>query len=79
MTVGRDQKRQEAIKALINIALLEGAVLIVVVASYMMTRSLIVLIAGLIGSTLIFAPMFLRWAQARQDTAKPNSAGGGDE
>ncbi len=70
-----DQKRRDAIKGLINIAILEGFVLVLVIAVYLTTSSVFYLIAGIMGSTLIFAPLMLRWLRAHGDamTAKPNS------
>ena len=59
-----DQKRKDAIKGLVNIAILEGVVLVLVVAVYLSTNSLTYLIGGVMGSTLIFAPMIIRWSKA---------------
>jgi hypothetical protein len=74
------QKRKAAIKGLINIAIFEGFVLVAVVGVYLYTGKLIHLVGGVIGSTMIFAPMFLRWSRARGEAmkARPNSAGSGD-
>jgi|GEM_PF-1872357 len=80
MNALEDQKRKEAIKGLINIAVLEGLVLIAVVGVYLYTNSLVYLIGGVIGSSLIFLPLFLRWAKAHGGAmkAKPNSDEGID-
>jgi len=69
------QKRKAAIKGLINIAIIEGFVLLAVVGVYLYTGKLIHLVGGVIGSTLIFAPMFLRWSRAHGAAmkARPNS------
>lgn len=71
------QKRKDAIRALINIAILEGAVLIAVAAFYMNTGDMTHLVGGIVASTLIFGPMFFRWFRAHGQAfkAKPNSAG----
>ncbi len=71
---GRDHK-SEAIRGLIRIAFWEGLVLVVVIASYFATGSIAVLIAGLVASAALFAPMFLRWAKEHGKAAilKPNS------
>ena len=70
-----DQKRKDAIKGLVNIAILEGVVLVLVVAVFLSTNSLTYLIGGVIGSTLIFAPMIIRWSKAHGAamTTKPNT------
>ncbi len=68
-----DQKRKDAIKGLINIVILEGIVLMLVVAVFLSTQSMIFLIGGIMGSTLIFAPMILRWSKAHGAAMKPNS------
>ena len=67
------QKRTEAIKGLINLAILEGFVLVAVVAVYLTTNNLTYLIGGVIGSTVIFAPLFLRWVKAHGSAMKTNS------
>ena len=78
MTSPEQEKKQAAIKALINIAILEGFVLIAVVAVYFYTGEITYLIGGMIGSALIFGPMFLRWAREHKSAlaGKPNSAKG---
>ncbi len=71
------EKRKEAVRALINIALLEAAVLIAVVAYYLKTGELMHLIAGVIGSSLLFGPLFFRWfrehgaVMRRKDSGAP--------
>lgn len=73
-----EQKRKDAIRSLINIAMFEGVVLVGVIGVYLATDNITYLIGGVIGSTIIFAPMFLRWFKdhGRALKAKPNSAGG---
>ncbi|WDI31817.1 hypothetical protein PUV54_01275 [Hyphococcus flavus] len=66
------QKRKAAIRALINIAILEGAVLFAVVAFYVNTQDITHLMGGIIASTLIFGPMFFRWFKAHGDAFKPS-------
>lgn len=68
-----DQNRKAAIRALINIAILEGFVLIAVIGVYLATNSIVYLVGGIIASSLIFVPMFLRWhrAHGRVLSAKP--------
>ena len=70
-----DHKRKDAVKALINIVLLEGAVLMLVIGVYLYTNNIAHLVGGVIGSSLIFAPMLLRWVRAHGEAmkAKPNS------
>ena len=73
-----DQKRKDAIRGLINIALFEGVVLVAVVGVYFYTNNIVHLVGGVVGSTLIFGPMFLRWFKdhGRAMKAKPNSTEG---
>lgn len=54
-------ERKQAIKALINIAIIEGFVLAAVVGVYLYTGNIVHLVGGVVGSTLIFGPLFLRW------------------
>ncbi len=78
------QKRKDAIKGLINIAILEGFVLVAVIAVYFYTNSATLLIGGVLGSTLLFGPLFLRWARAHgaavmpKPNSKPKSSGDAD-
>ncbi|GJL95445.1 MAG: hypothetical protein DHS20C05_18500 [Hyphococcus sp.] len=69
-----DQKRKDAIKALVNIAMLEGFLLVAIVAVYLSTGSLTYLVGGLVGSSLIFGPMFFRWFKAHGAAMKASSA-----
>ena len=65
-----DQKRKDAVRALINLCLLEGFVLIAVVAVYLYTSNLTYLIGGVIGTMLIFGPMFMRWIKTHGDAIR---------
>jgi len=56
-----DLKRKEAVRALINLALLEGMLIFVVIAVYLYTNSIAYLIGGVIATSFIFAPLILRW------------------
>lgn len=69
------ERRKEAIRALINIALLESAVLITVALIYLRTSDITHLAGGVAASMLIFGPMFFRWFRAHGAAlkAKPNS------
>lgn len=70
-----DQKRKEAIRALTNLALLEGMALFVVVALYLVAGELVYLIGGVVASALIFAPLFVRWLKAHGAAFRsPNGA-----
>ena len=74
-------KKRDAVKGLINIALFEGVVLIAVVAVYLHTQNIVHLIGGVVGSSLIFAPMIVRWFHNHGAAmkAKPNSVEAGRE
>ncbi len=71
-----EQKRKDAIRALINIALLEAAVLIAVAAIYLNTQNITHLVGGVIASSLIFGPMFFRWAKAHGKALKAKNKPG---
>ncbi|MEM9495065.1 MAG: hypothetical protein AAGA09_03605 [Pseudomonadota bacterium] len=75
------QNRKEAVKSLITIALLEGAVLMAVVGVYLNTNNITHLIVGVVGSSLLFGPLILRWAKNHGGAmkAKPNSVEDRDE
>lgn len=69
-------KRKEALRALLNIVMLEGVVLLIVVAVYLATWNLTYLIGGVVASSLIFAPLLLRWMKEhagnlRSDPGEP--------
>jgi hypothetical protein len=76
----QEQQRKAAIKGLINIAILEGVILIAVVIAYLYSGKVAHLIGGFLGSTLLTAPMFLRWSRAHGEAmkARPNSGGSDD-
>ncbi len=57
------QKRKDAVRALVNIALLEALLLAAVVAVYLYTNKLAFLIGGIVGAAVIVAPAFIRWAK----------------
>lgn len=79
MNTPEEMQRREAIKALINIVVLEGFVLAAVVGVYLYTNNIVHLVGGVIGSTLLFGPMFYRWFRNHGAAlqSKPNSNGGG--
>ena len=56
--------KREAIRSLINIAVLEGIVLMGVVGVYLYTGKMTYLVGGVVASTLIFGPAFIRWFKA---------------
>ena len=70
-------KKQEAVNGLIKIAIAEGALLMIVVAVYLYTGKMTYLIGGVVGTTLIFGPMFLRWFN-EHGAALRNSTNGDD-
>ena len=69
------QKRQDAIRGLINLAALEGILLVAVVLFYLQTNNITHLVGGIIGTSVFFAPLFFRWAKAHRAALqkKPNS------
>ncbi|WP_375202411.1 hypothetical protein [Hyphococcus sp.] len=79
MQTPHDIDKRTAVKGLINIALMEGAVLLLVLGAYFYTGNLSILIGGIAGTAIIFAPMFLRWAKEHGSKlkAKPGEGGHG--
>lgn len=67
-------ERKQAIKALINIAIIEGFVLAAVVGVYLYTGNIVHLVGGVVGSALIFGPMFLRWFKEHGQALKTGPA-----
>ncbi len=57
-------------RALVSIAIFESVLLGLVVAVYLYTNNLTYLIGGVIGSQIVCAPMFIRWAKAQADAQK---------
>ncbi|GJL93545.1 hypothetical protein [Hyphococcus sp.] len=70
METPEDNKRNEAIKGLINIALFEGFVLLAVVGIYLKTNNLTHLIGGVVATIICFAPVTLRWVREHGDALK---------
>ena len=64
------ENRKEVIRALLNIAALEGILLVAIVAIYLRTNNVVYLAGGIIASTLIFGPMFFRWFKAHGKALK---------
>ncbi|MEQ8936119.1 MAG: hypothetical protein RIE56_10055 [Amphiplicatus sp.] len=48
-------------RALLNIAILEGMLLFIVVAVYLYTNELTYLVGGIVATSLIFVPVLMRW------------------
>ncbi|MAW80468.1 MAG: hypothetical protein CMI63_09535 [Parvularcula sp.] len=79
MQTPEDIKRKHAMKGLVNIALMEGAMLILVIGAYLYTDDLNILIGGVIGTAIIFGPLFFRWFRqyGRSLQSKPGEGGHG--
>lgn len=72
-----DQRmRKNAVKALVNIAVMESFVLIAVVAVYLATGNVTYLVGGIVGTLAVFVPFYIRWARGHAQAlkGKPNSA-----
>ena len=67
------QERKASIKNLINIVVLEGAVLMLVVGVYLYTNNIVYLIGGVLGSSMIFGPLILRWSKAHRALSSDQS------
>lgn len=57
------EKKSQAVRSLINLAIAEGMLLFCVVLVWLKTQSVALLIGGFVGAQLIFIPMFMRWAR----------------
>ncbi len=71
-----DIKRKEAIKGLMNIAMIEGLMLMAVVGIYLKTNNTGLLISGLVGTIICFAPVTLRWVREHGEELKANPGEG---
>lgn len=76
MLTPEQQERKDAVRALVNIAILESLILIAVVAVYLATGVVAYLVGGVLGTLAIFVPFYVRWARdyAKALKGKPNSA-----
>lgn len=77
MQTPEDIKRKEAMKGLINIALMEGAMLLLVVGAYLYTDDLNILIGGVIGTAIVFGTMTVRWFNENKAALKSQTGEGG--
>ena len=80
MVAPKAPDRNEALRALISLVLIEGAALAAVVFIYLHTDNLVYLIGGVLGVVGIFLPLQLRRIIAHRDAAaqKPNSTEEGE-
>ena len=65
-----EDKKKEALRALIGIVVLEAAIIVAVVAAWIVTGRLSYLIGGLIGSQIIIAPMVFNWTREKASHLK---------
>ena len=56
-----DQRRRDAIKALVNLAAVEGFVIVAVVVVYFYTNNMTHLVGGVVGAVVLFAPLYWRF------------------
>lgn len=56
-------KRKEALRALLNLALLEGMLIFMVIAFYLYSGEIVHLFIGVAATFVIFAPLLLRWVR----------------
>ena len=70
------ERRNEAVRSLINIAVLEVVMITVVIVVYLYTGNVVYLVGGVVGAAIIAAPMFLRWV--REHGATMTSANSND-
>lgn len=72
-----EQRRKDAIRALINICTLETVLILAVVGVYLTTNNWQFLLGGLVGAQLIFIPMLLRWRNEHAAFLKSSAGEGG--
>ncbi|MEM8772524.1 MAG: hypothetical protein AAGD92_12820 [Pseudomonadota bacterium] len=60
MDVNRDKKR-DAVRALIQLALWEAVFLFAVVGWFLHSANVVHLVFGIAASTILFGPLFVRW------------------
>lgn len=72
-----EQKRKDAVRALINICVLESVLIVAVVAIYLATSNWQFLLGGVVGAQLIFIPMLLRWRNEHAASLKQAPGEGG--
>jgi hypothetical protein len=74
MTVNslHQQQRKDAMRALLNIVIVEGVVLMAVVGVYFWSGNFTYLTGGIVGTSLIFGPMFLWWYKEHGKAWKRN-------
>lgn len=70
-----EQERQAIVKGLINLALIEGFILMLVVSVYLYTNNFVYLVGGLVGWALITAPMLFRFMRDHRAVPKSRSYG----
>ncbi|MEQ8179697.1 MAG: hypothetical protein RIA10_15315 [Amphiplicatus sp.] len=68
------QRRKEAARALLNIAMLEGMLLFAVVSIYLYTKEMTYLVGGVVATSLIFVPILLRWMRDHAPAMKSSAA-----
>lgn len=68
------QRRKEAARALLNIAMLEGMLLFAVVSIYLYTKEMTYLVVGVVATSLIFVPILLRWMRDHAPAMKSSAA-----
>ncbi|MEL7490489.1 MAG: hypothetical protein AAGJ73_07195 [Pseudomonadota bacterium] len=67
-------KRKAAVRALINIAILEGGLIFAVIGVYLYTDNINYLILGLIGVLLIFGPVYFRFVKSHGGALRRSSS-----
>ena len=80
MVAPKDPDRDEALRALISLCVMEGAALAGVVFVYLTTNNIVYLIGGVVGVVAIFLPLQIRRIIAHRDAAaqRPNSTEEGE-
>ena len=80
MVAPKDPDRDEALRALISLCVMEGAALAGVVFVYLTTNNIVYLIGGVVGVVAIFLPLQLRRIVAHRDASaqRPNSTEEGE-
>lgn len=69
----KQERRKAAVRSLFKLAVLEAVLIAAVVVIYLYTGNILYLVGGVVGSTLIAAPMFFRWVRDQQEEMRERS------
>lgn len=71
MNASEEQKRKQALQALINIVILETVMIMAVIVIFVITKEISFLIFGVAGVALITGPLLWRWFRGHGQSMQP--------